>query len=42
MKIVTADDGNNEHYKASEENWKVMKFDHFSKRPTPHDIKTAL
>ena len=41
MKLETADDGSNNHSKASSEEWKFMKFDHFSKE-TPHDIKTAL
>ena len=41
MNLGTADDGSNNHSKASSEEWKFMNFDHFSKE-TPHDINTAL
>ena len=40
-KLVQDDDSINNHSKALEEEWKVMKLDHFSKE-TPHDIRTAL
>ena len=40
-KLEQANDIINNHSKVLSEEWKVMKFDHFSKE-TPHGIKTAL
>ena len=40
-KLVQADDSIKIHNKASEEECKVMNFDHFPKETT-HEIKTAL
>ena len=40
-KLEQAHGGSNDHSKSSDEKWKFMKFDHFSKE-TPHDIKTVL